>query len=246
MSSLQKPVLLSRSELGYGIDDVSRELPVDAIDPVLERMQHDPSVANGVHKAAELLLTEAAVSVVLIDVTDPTDSIRPENPPVYHRKLQLGFNDHGAGTESDYKVLLNVQPDSEAPIGQFVLYSPADEAGEPLNMTFHRSRFSNVRLPSKNLDFPKHVPNPIKTAAAARYHNREDYEFLLFGGQDTPHKLADTFESIGFRFDDEPYDWDEYDEIRFATVPRGRHEWPDGQFKKQVNKLWDPDDIVEL
>jgi hypothetical protein len=104
------------------------------------------------------LLTETSVAIYFVDISKSEESWDSEEVRVYPKHALLAFTDHGGGSESDWKVLIN-KFDLDVP-KQYVLYSPPDAEGRSSNLTFHEAEFSPTMLePTGTRDF---LPNPEK------------------------------------------------------------------------------------
>jgi hypothetical protein len=219
--------------------------PIETWDAAVEARRSSNDARDGVFEAAELMLREAAVAIYFVDIDDPGRAIREGERPLFRGgKMMLGFNDHGGGSESRYKILLNCFPDGEDP-AQFVLYSPPKEDGSPSNTTFHRADFTYLNFEPGKIA-RRNVPNVLKTCDEAVKLSREYYQFYVIGRLDIPQRLPGAFAAAGFDFADTPYDDDMlYEYRRLERIhkeklePEGRYGpvWPSGQFSAQIKKL---------
>lgn len=229
-----RPLLLSRSELSINSDPF--ESAEASFGDAIRQKTAEGTYRHGVYAAAELLLRESAVAIQYVDVADTS---------TWHTRsgLQLGFNDHGGGSESGFKLLLNRFTDEEA-AAQYVLYSPPAADNTASNTVFHRAAFSFLEWEPHGLEYPSRVPNPLKTAGACQIRRRSDYDFYLVGGSSVPCQLGAAMEAAGFSFDTTPYDEATLHALRTdADTARGRlsyrefHNWPGQQFAAQIALL---------
>jgi hypothetical protein len=211
--------------------------PVEATETLLEEQQRNNPSNAGVTEAVRLMLSESAVAIQFVDISAPADWVPHENPPSFKRSTQLGFNDHGGGSESAHRILINRYVEGQEP-EQYVLFSPPEETGEPSNLVFHNSDFTFLTLASNGCyPYDIHLPNPLKTGGqAGQTYGRNHYNFFLFGGSEVPYEFAQTFVNAGFSFNGEPYDMEKYDKLKLGR-PKMRYLWPDGQFAEQIANL---------
>lgn len=235
MSKEVQPILLSGSSVRERQAGLYHEFPVGVFDPLLEEIS-ERQRKNGIVKAVEMLLAEAAIAIRFVDTSSPKNSVREESPPVYVSPIQLGFNDHNCGTESDFKILINRHTLKQAP-AQYVLLSPPNDDGTPSNLTFHKANFTFPNHKANTLEYAQGLPNTLKTAGNTHYYGRKDYDFYLFGNLDVPVTFSKIFENIGFGFDDQAYDFDFIHELRYLGGSLERHAWPGSQFAGQVALL---------
>lgn len=210
--------------------------PVADTEPFLEEWQKAHPDADGVKDAVQLLLSESAVSIQFVDISAPADWVPHETPPSFERSLQLALNDHGGGSESGFRILLNRFVEGEEP-AQYVLVSPPDAEGKPRNLTFHHADFTFPTLEADGLQYDEYTPNPLKTSGQASRNGRSHYQFFLFGDSDAPRALSQTFEDIGFDFDPEPYSDARFQEVYLGKPGVHKAPWPGNQFAEQIAKL---------
>lgn len=243
MPELARPILLAADE----IDGVANAFgyPTEVLGAAIEAKIADGSYRDGVFEATELILKEAAVLISFVDKDDRGAKIRDEDIQAFIRaKLLIGFNDHAGGSESGFKILLNCFFEGEEP-SQYVLWSPPDEEGLPSNTTFRKVNFTFPSMEADGIE-RRGVPNPLKTASAARYLGRKFYDFLLIGDKSVPQRIPAVFKAIGFSFETEPFEVfsEEYSELRRleavaeskAAHPWARH-WPKDQFAQQITAI---------
>jgi hypothetical protein len=195
-----QPVLLPDGEIeGNGS---AFGYPVQAWDDAIEATISNKGLKDGALEAAELMLQEAAVAVFFVNYANPGRPIREgEEPSFRGPEMLLGFNDHGGGSESNYKILLNLF--SNKVPAQYVLYSPPEKDGSPSNTTFHCADFGLPVLEPQRI-VRQNVPNVLKTCDEAMKRRRDYYEFYLVGQDDAPQRLVDAFTALGFDFLDTP------------------------------------------
>jgi hypothetical protein len=210
--------------------------PVADTEPFLEEWRKAQPEADGIKNAARLVLSETAVSIHFVDVSKPADWVPHENPPSFERVMQLAFNDHGGGSESGFRILLNRFVEGHEP-AQYVLLSPPDAEGKPRNTTFHQADFTFPHMEGKDLHYKEYTPNPLKTEGQAARQGRNYYHFFLFGDSSTPFALSEAFARAGFSFDPKPMSLDRYYEVYLGKPDVYKTEWPAEQFTKQIAQL---------
>ena len=242
MSVLIRPVLISADEISEV--PIAQGYKVETLEAAIETKTVDETYRDGVFEAAELMLRESAVVVQYNDINDPGKSIWEDDPQRFKRsKLLLGFNDHGGGSESGFKLLLNSFFDGEEPT-QHMLFSPPEEDGSTSNLTFRQADFT---MPCMEVGRKyTTIPNPLKTSGAALYRGRKFYDFWLIGDDTTPQRFSEAFKDAGFNFEPTPFelDKDSYRHLRRledkATAnfvgPRVMN-WPGDQFAIQIEQL---------
>ncbi len=221
------------------------------MEPVLEekRALGKDAILEGV----ALLMTKSAVALVHVDITKQRKSYIPDDDRMRYEDNDqpIGFNDHGGGSESRFKILLNGSPEEFDM--QYVLYSPPDKEGNPSNIAFHKADFTFLswepKGPYKGVG---HVPNPLKTSGAHSYRGASSYQYYIFGGPDVPRQVYEKFSEAGFGFKLEPYTHDisapegvmttftlsrQEDDAREALGYRGSRFWPGDQFAKNLELL---------
>ncbi|HLB66612.1 MAG TPA: hypothetical protein VJJ78_03410 [Candidatus Saccharimonadales bacterium] len=222
-----------------------RYFDIPAIDEILERKRSQMPTIYGVKEAVKLILTQCATVIRFVDIGNPVDSPFPdEDSQVYKTGLQLAFNDHMGGSESAFKILVNRHTEDAEP-AQYVLYSPPQEEGSPSNNVFHHSNFTFIESGADGLDYANHVPNALKTAGAVGYRGGDrDHEYFVFGNEQTPFRFSKLFENIGFVFEEQPYSYDQSNDLRhLENQARDRldftemHHWPGEQFAGQLAVL---------
>jgi len=208
---------------------------------------------KGINGAVSLLLNEAAAVVYHIDIGELARKIRADDEFAYKGVgALLGFNDHGGGSESGHKILVN---DFGTANGQFVLYSPPTNHYEPTSTTFYQCDFTFMTSPPVARSFPKRTTsNILKTADAADHWGRNFHEFYLVGDQEVPAQFIDKFRDIGFGFSNGPISDDELERIEDTAdselvkaspySPEGHWPYgdrlsaqPSGQFAQFIAKL---------
>lgn len=248
MQSDAREVLL----FGTDVEDYRDGLfPTDVFVPLLDSKRQDPNVPDGVKRAVKLLLTESAVVIKFVN-TDVMEPYWEGETPRYTAPCNLAFNDHGGGSESQFKILLNRhQPDADPT--QQVLYSPPNADGSASNTTFHRSSLTFLDREPNGLEYEEAIPNSLKTGDAAQYYGRSEYDFFLFGNSSTPERFSQVFEQIGFKFEDTPYEGIkvvEFNALRDAAHERLSAEeydhWPHDQFARQLAILNTIETTVKL
>ncbi len=253
---MNKPVLL-------GVEEATKinsghirleKFPTDVFDPVIEALSEDPEVPNGIHEAARLLLTQCATVLRIVDMTKPEAGYSDDQTPFYIGRTILAFNDHGGGSESDFKILVNRHKE-DGGVDQQLLIAPPDEAGIAANLTFHNGDFT---FPSWEPRGPKgssltyytygNLPNNLKTGGASMAAGRRgNYDYFLFGDPSTPIAFSSLLEQIGFGYVDTPYDDDERWRLKtlgdvykagLDNFTDTRILWPkEGQFAAQLATL---------
>lgn len=234
-----RSVLLSAGE----IDTIPKAFgyPNEALEAAVEAKTVNNEYRDGVFEAAELLLREAAVAIEFIDANNSGRIIHEGTTQRYtDSDILLAFNDHGGGSESAYKILVNGFFADREP-GQYVLLSPPDTHGLPINLTFHRADFAFPTCISDNIMSPS-LPNALKTAGAASYIGRNFYAYYLIGTYDVLERFPRVLAASGFTFEHQPY---QYEQIRQYQAP-GRLidpglprvvQWPRDQFSAQIAQL---------
>lgn len=211
---------------------------------------------HGAFEAAELLLSRPAVEIQFVDANDPGTPLgSSETMPTKRPQVTLGFNDHGGGSESGYKILLNMLRGRDA--GQYVLVSPPQADSTRSNTTFYRGDFT---FPSQapfgdarqgRPVFHDGVPNPLKTYGAASNLGQDGYKYYLVGQRNYGCTLVAAFRAAGFRFVQRPMDFDtEYMETMGIYPSKSQiytdKAWPNGemgtkrpvgQFAEQISRL---------
>jgi len=239
MRTLEVPLLVADDDISGASNAFGYRTEV--FDAAVDQKVNVGAYRNGIYEAVGLILTEAAVAIQFVDQADPGKPIREGEEPFIRPRMQLGFNDHGGGSESHFRILLN-RPDDESST-QYVLYSPPTEDGLPSNLTFHRSDLGFLTYePSLDYRRPGQVPNALKTGGACSYWGRSNFEFYIVGDSTVPAQFANTFERIGFSFVNKPYDRERLVGIRRneGNMPSdypGRFLWPVNQFREQLAKL---------
>ncbi len=234
-------ILDPKESLLFGPEDIARMgiyggglFPVDECMPILRDRQGE-NPPDGVLSAVRLLLQESAVSIAYVNTEEVhTEEIGTDRFDFLKASELLGFNDHGGGSESDYKILLQDVSQKE----QYVLYSPPLTKGLSANLSFRAADFTYLSEIPYGAGYAD-VPNPMKTAGQARRFGRSSYTFMLFGTAETPDNFIDTFHRIGFTFHAEPYAEEELATLRViaSNMPSSVDAWPGGQFEWQLSQL---------
>jgi hypothetical protein len=193
---------------------------------------------SGILDAARLVLSESAVVIQFIDTSELAEWVPRGYPPSFKAKGQIGFNDHGGGSESHFRILLNRHVEG-GPVEQYVLYSPPDEYSRPSSKTFHRASFTFPADEPAGLEYETYLPNILKTHAAASRQGRHFHDFFLFGDSSTPILFSQIFERIGFSFNEQPYTHEEMNKLKHISR-QNRHlqiKWPGSQFSAEVARI---------
>lgn len=256
--SIEKPFLVADSD----IPDTYRGLgyPLDVWDELVAA-KVEATYRHGAFEAAELMLSEPGVVVSFVNATSRGSRIWDDSDERYKRpECLLGFNDHGGGSESHHKILLN-RFGGRSRSGQYVLWSPPAEDYRPSSTTFYKADFTFLTHEPITVrgKFEKTVPNPLKTLepAATMQRPNSNYNFYLVGNRADRSSLVRAFRAAGFTFLPRPLDYNtEYTEMIAMKRPRSLEDrieertrskkWPNGvmgseppvgQFAAQIARL---------
>ena len=256
--SIENPFLVPDSD----IQD-TRSLqgyPLEVWDELVADRATGQPYRHGAFAAAELMLSEPGVEIYFVDAHSRgekvwSESVERDKGPSH----LLGFNDHGGGSESAHRILLNRFSGRGDRSGQYVLFSPPGETYEPTSTTFYRADYADLTAEPDEADrYETSVPNPLKTLEQAALMERPDdnYLFYLVGGRAHRESLVAAFRAAGFTFAPRPMERKEYErllgtkrpeplenqikeEARWKRWPNGAMsaDPPKGQFAKQITQL---------